>query len=236
MCDCYGHGKYWQINGNYVVLMDFVHNSHSIINAAHADKIPANAENCGFDPINGKAVTNTFVPLPAEVVEKIEMAFVMNFPDKESIAQWIRQNYAKNEDKKNWDERLLLMLSDKGKGLFSRKGYTRQAQDCTQRAQYYTRQAQDYTQRAQGYTQRAQYCTRQAQDYTQLAQDYTRQVQDYTQRAQYCTRRAQDCTGELDEMDLEKFLDYFTEHPNEYWSEKNIPTEEIKPMKEYVVV
>jgi len=201
MCDCYGHGKYWQINGNYVVLMDFVHNSHSIINAAHADKIPANAENCGFDPINGKAVTNTFVPLPAEVVEKIEMAFVMNFPDKESIAQWIRQNYAKNEDKKNWDERLLLMLSDKGKGLFSRKGYTRQAQDCTQ-----------------------------------LAQDYTRQVQDYTQRAQYCTRRAQDCTGELDEMDLEKFLDYFTEHPNEYWSEKNIPTEEIKPMKEYVVV
>jgi len=67
------------------------------------------------------------------------------------------------------------------------------------------------------------YFTQRAQYYTQWVQDYTQQAQDFTQRAQDCTQRAQDSFGTLDEMDIDKFIDYFLKHPNSYWAERNEP-------------
>ena len=206
MCDMYGHGFYWRENQKYVFMIDYEINSHSEIKSKRPNLIPAEAISCGFDPVDGSPVGKNGEKLPVEVQEKIHFIMETDFPDRDSIKDWIRHNYAKNNDKDNWDYRLLLLLSDKGKDLFS--------------AQYYTKQAQ--------------YCTKQAQYYTKRAQDYTKRAQDYTEWAQYYTKWAQDYTGELDEMDLEKLLEYFEAHPNEYWSQRNNVRQVEK--KEYVLI
>lgn len=169
MCGFYGHGFYWKgekielkESKDFIVVFDFEINSHSKIREYR--KVPNGAIRIGFDPINGEAVQNDNLPLPIAVKEKVNLLFQMYFPDRKSISEWIRKNYAKNDDKREWDYRLLLMLKDRGEGLFSKQYYTQRAQDCTQ--------------------------------------------------------RAQDCTGKLITMDIDKFIEYFSKNPNNYWKDR----------------
>ena len=218
MCGIELHGFWWEIENamreeNYEVVFALEVNSHTGIKKRYT--IPDGAYALGINPVNGKVTTNDSrnPNIPQKVKEKAELFFQMYRPNKETIAEHIRMNYAKNNDKAEWDVQLSDMLADRGRGLFTSKYYTQYAQDYTQRAQDYTQYAQDYTQYAQDYTQRAQDCTQQAQKYTQLAQE---------------------CIGTLDEMDINRFLEYFLEHPNDYWKDRT--AERKVEYKEFVRV
>ena len=201
MCGIEMHGFWWekfeQDVKDYEVVFAWEVNSHQGIRSKFT--IPSNANNLGVSPITGEVVSNGDVFIPDRVKEKASLLFQAYRPNKECIVEHLRANYAKNNDKREWDIQLPRMLSGGGMGLFSKKYRTERAQDRTE-------QAQD--------------CTKRAQDRTKWAQDCTERAQDHTKWAQDCTERAQDCTGTMDEMDIEKFIAYFLEHPNKYWADR----------------
>ncbi len=118
MCGMYGHGFYWKTKDDeYTVVFDFEINSHSKIKECRS--IPEEAVKIGFNPIDGTATTNDPLPLPLQVKEKIEIFFSSYFPNAETIAEWIWNNYGKQDDHQEWEFPLLQMLDDNGAGLCS---------------------------------------------------------------------------------------------------------------------
>ena len=211
------HGLWWQIENemrkeDYEVVFALEVNSHSGIRVRC--KIPEGAYVLEIN-FNGKVVTNDdgTNEIPQQVIEKAELFFNMCRPNKETIAEHIKMNYAKNEDKEEWDRQLPNMLSDKGKGLFSKKFYTR----C---AQYYTKQSQDDRKMCLIFTQRAEGNPEIAEEDIEDAHAYIRDAHAHARQAKYYKRLAQDCTGTLDKMNIAKFIAYFLEHPNDYWKDR----------------
>ena len=132
MCGFFTHGFWWQEKGEYVVVADWEINSHTKIREYRKDLIPANAQRWGFNPVNGEPLTNEAETLPEKVKEKICLLREMYFPNKEAIADWIKKNYDKQGDKKDWDFSLMNMLEDKGKGIFSQRYCEQQIKDYEQ--------------------------------------------------------------------------------------------------------
>ena len=215
MCGFFGHGFYYIENNTYVVVADWEVNSHARIKEQH--DIPNRSMRWGFNPINGEAVSNESVPLTDEVKTKIGLLFDMYFPNPQAIARWMKNNYAKNNDALEWDNKLSSML-DSAEHYFSSKFFTDQAKDFTDLAKDFTDQAKDCTDGAKDCTERAKYFTDRAKDCTDQAKDYTDQAKD-------CTDQAKDCTGAHDILHLYNFIEYFLAHPNEFWKNRNIVSE-----------
>jgi hypothetical protein len=172
-------------------------NSHNTQRELYSE-IPVAAYRWGFDPVNGESVSNEPEPLPEPVKEQIHFLVETCFPNRESITTWIKTNYAKNNDKEDWDYKLFFMLKDnRGQGLFS--------------AQYFIKQSRDYAQWSQDYA-------KQSRDSAQWSQNYAQWSQNYA-------KLAETATGILDEMNIDKFIDYFMQNPNDYWSDRNRPRE-----------
>ena len=107
MCGFFTHGFWWKEQGEYVVVADWEVNSHSRIKEYQKELIPKDAKRWGFNPVNGEPVTNETEPLPQKVREKICLLREMYFPNRESMADWIRKNYGKNDDVEEWNWALL---------------------------------------------------------------------------------------------------------------------------------
>ena len=209
MCGMYGQGFWWENENKikeYEVVFDFEYNSHSVSKEKRQGLIPLYAKRCGFDPVNMKPITNESGVLPDEVYEKIKILGQAYFPNKECIGEWIINNYAKNGDKDEWDVELTKMLGDGGVGLFNAQYYRN-------RITYYKREIIDYENHIASRSHETAYFKSQITYCKNLIIKYENQIkkdEDLISR----------CTGLLIEMDIYKFIDYFLDYPNEYWSER----------------
>jgi hypothetical protein len=131
----YGHGFYWFSNDAWHIYMNFEENSHSLQREIHPE-IPAEAKRCGFDPVNGQAVSNDSGEMPQIVKDEIERMFVTYFPDRESLKRWIRHNYGANYDREEWNYQLGFLLSSIGIS----KAYA--IEDCKKQAEGYKQVAE----------------------------------------------------------------------------------------------
>lgn len=137
MCGMYGHGFYWktETKDEYTIVFDFEINSHSRIKEYRP--IPEEAIKIGFNPVGGTATTNDLLPLPPQVAERIEILFNTYFPNTETIAEWINNNYGKQDDQAEWDLPLLQMLGDDGAGLLSAIYFEKQIKYCEGQIKYF---------------------------------------------------------------------------------------------------
>lgn len=253
MCGMYGHG-FWWVNKDreYEVMFDFEINCHSRIQEEnHQIEIPTEANRCGFDPINGEPVTNEDVPLPEKVKEKIKMLFEAYYPNKECIAEWIKNNYAENYDKPEWDIKLLEMLNDKGTGFFNLQYYKHEIESCERmiknhsfivelhrqdvgRCEREVEKGKNYIEKHDNWIGRLLHkdkikrCKGDIVFYRKEIRWYNRDIKfykDWIKESNHIKKehenRIKNCTGSLTEMDIDKFVEYFLEHPNDYWSGKN---------------
>ena len=206
MCGMYGHGFYWKTNEDeYAVVFDFEINSHSRIKQYRS--ISETAIRIGFDPVDGTAVSNSATPMPLQVQEKIEMLFSAYFPNPETISEWLRNNYGKNIDREEWEDRILSMLSDDGVDFFSRKYYEQKIENYEQSINFWGLRILYESSYSRTYYEHR------IKVYEQWITDYKQKIKNYEQNINYCT-------GTLDNMDIDKFIPYFLSHPNKYWVQR----------------
>ena len=222
----YGHGFYWKTERSreYTVVFDFEINSHSRIKKYRT--IPAEAIRIGFNPVDGTAMANDFLPLPLEVKEKIEILFEAYYPNPKTIAEWIRNNYGKQDDRKEWELPLLHMLDDGGAGLLSAIYCEERIKDCEQGIK-------DYEGWIKVCKWRIKDCEKWSEDdketklYKWWIKDYEERIKVYEQGIKDCKQGiknyeqgTKDCTGTLTEMEIDKFIPYFLSHPNAFWAQR----------------
>ena len=220
MCGMFGHGFYWENRlKEYEVVFDFEINSHSRIKKYR--QIPQNAHRIGFDPVNGEPVSNELEALPEAVKEKIRLVFQMYFPNKEAISNWIKKNYAKNDDKEEWDLRLLEMLQTEGvakwlggdKSAEESKQYAEVSKRCAEESKWYAERSKQYAEESKRCAEGSKRFAEESKWYAKVSKRYAESV-NIAQNKNY-----QELKG------IEGFITAFMEFPNDYWATRNIPQE-----------
>lgn len=213
----------FEINSHYKIQEDFMENPDE-------QNIPSHAHRCGFNPLNGKGVTNESLELPDKVKEKIQVLFEAYFPDKESIADWMICNYAENHDKVEWDIGMIRMLGDEGYGLFHRdfvksliesieasvRNFQMHIRNLHQRLQMYDRDNHSLRIDANGVRHR-QYHSETLRVQQAIKQHNDLKI-DMEQTLEALEARLEYYVGSMKDMDLQKYVEYFKQHPNDFWA------------------
>lgn len=241
MCDCYAHGIYSRENGQWCVFIDFENNSHTTIRKKR--KVLVGAMNFGIDPVNGRAVSNAG-ELPEGLDIIIEALFEAHFTDRSSLVEWVRRNYAKNNDKENWQDRLPLLFSVKGqKEFWGRRGLAEQSKDFARRSKFYAEQSKFFAKRSKFYAEQSEDYAERSKVYAEWSKDYAKQSKYDAEQSEFYAERSKDY-AELapsaldtdpptDKTFLSRWCEMFMEHPNDYWAGK--PKTSEKELPAYVL-